>query len=73
MQTDTAGVPQPSTDPVPQALEQLLEAKPRCLYCPDPIGHFDMFVAWPAADVVAHFDCYAKAQQLVKASAGGAS
>ncbi len=43
-----------------------------CLYCADPIGHFDILVSWPAAGVRAHFACYATAQHLVRA-VGGAS
>lgn len=69
MPNDTAGVPNPETDPALQALEQLVEARPACLYCLIPISHWDMFVGWPAADVLAHFDCYAKAQNLVKNTA----
>lgn len=71
MQSDTEGVPRPATDPVSKALEQLVDASPGCLYCPDPITKFDMIVGWPAADVVAHFACYAKAQHLVKDTAHG--
>lgn len=74
MHTETEGVTRPVSDPVPEALEQLVQLRPSCLYCEHTIGHFDMFVAWPAADVIAHFDCYAKAQHLVKAANGwGAS
>jgi len=71
MQNDAEGAPHPVTDPVSHALEQLVDAKPGCLYCPDPITHYDMIVGWPAADVVAHFACYAKAQNLVKDTARG--
>jgi hypothetical protein len=60
MQSETAGVPHPVTDPVSDALEQLVKLEPQCLYCA---------VAWPAADVVAHFGCYANAQHLVKDTA----
>jgi len=66
MHRDTAGVPLPQTDPVSQALDQLVELKPQCLYCGDELGSIDFIVAWPAADVVAHFACYAKAQRLIK-------
>lgn len=75
MHNDAEGAPR-STDPVAQQLEQLVEAKPSCLYCNDTITAYDMLVAWPAADLVAHFACYAKAQQLVKqqtADGGGLS
>jgi hypothetical protein len=71
MHNDTEGAPRPVADPVSKALEQLVDAHPGCLYCPDPITHYDMLVAWPAADVVAHFGCYATAQQLVKDTARG--
>ena len=77
MQKDTEGAPHPVTDPVQQALEQLVDARPGCLYCGDHVTAYDMIVAWPAADVVAHFACYAAAQHLVKqpanANAGGLS
>jgi len=73
MHTETEGVPRPVTDPVSQALEDLVELAPACLYCNDPIHRHDMLVAWPAADVVAHFGCYATAQHLVKVDGGGAS
>jgi hypothetical protein len=69
MQSETAGVPHPVTDPVSDALEQLVKLEPQCLYCADTIHQFDFFVAWPAADVVAHFGCYANAQHLVKDTA----
>lgn len=59
-------------DQAHELLEQLAELAPLCLCCSEPINRFEMFVAWPAAGVVAHFACYyAEAHGLGKA--GGAS
>jgi hypothetical protein len=72
MPNDPEGAPRPVADPVSKALEQLVDAEPGCLYCRDPITYYDMIVGWPAADVVvAHFGCYAKAQNLVTNTARG--
>lgn len=56
-------------DPVPELLEQLVAQPLRCLYCADPIHRIEMFVAWPAGGIVAHFGCYAAAQNLVRGEA----
>jgi hypothetical protein len=53
-------------DPVPELLEQLAAQHLRCLYCPEPISRFELFVAWPVAGIMAHFACYAQAQGLSK-------
>jgi len=53
-------------EPVPELLEQLAAQHLSCLYCPDPISRFELFVCWPIAGILAHFGCYAKAQGLSK-------
>lgn len=59
--------PAAAADRAAHLLEQLVAgAGAPCLYCPDPILAGDMFVGWALLGIVAHFGCYAQAQNLAR-------
>ena len=65
MHTAPTGNPLPlEPDGVPELLEQLCQQHLCCLYCPDPISRFELFVLWPVGGILAHFGCYARAMGL---------